>query len=96
MILMLCLTIQLLAFHAGMLYSSRSTSTSHEGLPLRVRRRELSAESGNSGCSGIFHEGLKGFANRRFTPDIGTATADGADYTKSPPPFKGENVVFLT
>ena len=58
MILMLCLTIQLLAFHVGMLYSSRSTSSSHEGLPLRVRRGMLAGISVLLRSVRIFHDGV--------------------------------------
>ena len=42
---------RLLAFHAGMLYSRRSTSTSHDGLPLRIEGAFI---------EDIVHDGLEG------------------------------------
>ena len=61
MILRLCLTTQLLAFHAGMLYSSFSTSASQPGLDERVRRRVEPSEMEEETVVGvdIFHACLE-------------------------------------
>ena len=85
MILRLCFTTQLLAFHAGMLYSSFSTSASQQGLEERVSRRVSVFEVERTGVLGIFHDGFERVFEEpraRYPSGVG-----GGEYTKTPPRF---------